>query len=940
MKEIVVIILIVICTTSCMASKTVEETLDNNEISQDRKAIIKEKPCWVERSPEVCNDFISDHVGHLYYKAAIVDQLEEGEITESQETLLKTSLASEFFAMLESYIESDFLSITECKGPDEEKNCKEMIKEEINIISGAALGKYSGVYKLDDIHLLDVFETPLPNGEFEIYGLAKINRYEFKNRMDEITERILSGFNKEKSIQKPEKKDGFDNLISDELILTSGPDCDKYEIDWIDFEKDTNKVDIIVDKIDSMLKSLEEGIYNDNRVIETISEIRKTNTKLNEDEISKKEIETQNQLNNIISCSEMYAGDVSANHFKEEVSLLEKYNSNLEDLNEFNNIVTTWKNILSQNRQYRSEIQKMEQIYEERLKLLSHTFLVLTTAKSPDYTVNARLMADYFDVSAENVLKAEANHYVESQLKINDDFAESILKDKYNVSIEKSSSDGIFFMPRSGERALIQKYRKIDKSRNMGSVQDSINKFSDEKYVESKIILGNEDIKLQATNEGQIICRNCKDLKNKNYHLINRLLADNGFEAEGQNGKIIRFIDDVIMENARMVRRYIELKEEYLFLKGKKEQKISDNINNIEGNNGLIQKIKKIILSFPNSKILESTPTLKRQIEIEKVLEVFKGQILKKHDDISNEIREHRKMRDIIVFTVIDKTEEIDIDLIQKNIEQKYKRLILKSCRGEFSSRLEAKNSKFEKSYETKFRETPIVKEFFVPVIRIKAIEQSNSKHYSIAILIKNRCKTVDDLYRYSNYTREVYDVDKNSWWKIKNKNRIPTFRKNQNSKHSNPIYDDYIEFCEGYNDFKNTYSGSPLIVNWPNLICIDKLEFNENDQILTDHMNKEQWKISKPNNIYQLISDIRESEWNIVSMEKMRKLFSTVLNDKTYDNGILKMGISNKKYWTNNRTSKNRRSVIGIINNNINESVQKNSEPAFGLLYREIADY
>lgn len=976
----VIILALVVLTSACLTKSTQKHQkspLIGQEAKTNQSELMtkpKHVPCWVNMAPERCEELKGDAQHYLFLRGSIMEDQRTEDVTERQKNKLKAILTGEFLDILGTEIRSIVFNSVKCQSVEGKVVCEKIYHQHIDSIS-------KGWIHFEEIELKDFYWEKKDDNRWELYGLGKIPLSKYNESLENIRKGLDIELTAISAIQQHAKSKKALNELQEEteeleerhkevspiptpIVWLEQESCDDINFQWKMFKEQTNinpaiepkkgvqYPDILIAEVLNMYSSLNEnGIYEDERVLETNSEIYKTGSSVL-DEIRKFEEKTQKKMDKIVRCYEKRIADTNASFFEKEIRLMEDFNKSNTTLAQFNNYVTEWDNRTKGINQFKAEIDALKRIYKERLKLLSHTFLTFTYANAPRVDTNKQIMKEFFDALVEEQLKKDkVKHYIEKQISIRDNFANVVLEDSLKIGIQKASSDGISFRPITGRRAQIQKYHLTEATRSMKSDLKRANvNLPEDMQAKSHIIVGIDDVEV-ALYDGPngYRCINCDTLNEKAYASLSKIAETAGINVIQVKEKIQRFINDVNIENARMVQLYIKLKRKFVEKSVEKTLQIEKHKMAISGKmgadgsgeDGIDEKIKKLFNIHSAEAILPCE--VKDEEERDRIkknkLKDLENRILYRIDSISKELLKHRRNKEIVLFSIIDKTEELEPEVLQKHVRNKFSDLAINGCPCLHVEKTIIKNYADVQREEAVYRTDPFLIAYDVPVFRIKTIGETDSSHYSIPIALKVICQTKREDFRYLRSTNEIIDINNNVRWEAVREKRIPKKRRNENSSFEEPEFEEYCDFCIAYREFLSSMAGSPLFQNWPRIRCLGHFEYDAENNIITDYINKEEWWIiDESSTFYNLNGKIRPLKWNIVSFESLEALFHKLTQEMEKGAQIepIIRKLKGRYFWTTTRDGM-KFSTIAHDGKTSHEKLKDRKQTAFGLVRRNL---
>jgi len=749
---------------------------------------------------------------------------------------------------------------------------------------------------------------------------------------------------KENSIQKSNinNSDQFENEIIQKKF-----DQQPYEnISFHLFNNNPTK-EIIID-IESMLTGkTEEGVYEDNRVLEAISELLKTNKRIIISEIEKKNEEIEKTMNSVINSYKNSKTKINSKYFENEVLLLEKLNKKTALLSDINSNINQWKNIIKQINQIKGEKKALIQIYKERLKLLSHSYLICTYAYHTNDSKNNEYITQYsYDlVKKELGEKILASYIAETIALTNDTLSEVVIQETRKFQIQKSFFDGIDISI-YGKRALIQKYKlfiepelKTTKSQNE-SLPEKIR-------ARSYIVIGLKDV-FETSND------NINNQKNQSFKELiyskYKEFCDFSYltfeiKVKKYEKKIIQFIEEVINDNLFMINRYSILNKEFNEELDKKNIRISSLKQRIKDINGNLVKIMGF--NEENRIILSDEITEYKQLEKNKIYMTYIDKLNHDIKSIEDRYKKHRKNKKIIAFTVIKKFGKYNdkknynygqvFPTLTDSIKEKYKSMIEAVCPSSNNKNI-AENDK---------ERIPIPLGYSIPNMSISLKEEEDiEKSFIIPIALTVNCQELIVTFDYDIENNEIIDLKTKTRWEIVKNNQMPRRRFNINDKYSYSNFSEYLDFCEGYENYIKDKMISPYFNNWPHIKCVKRFIYDKYEGIIIDYVRGEKWKIINQEKTYSNVqSMIRGTNWQLYSYERLERFFDELLKayhqDEIDKEVFLMFTINNnagekKQFWTGSREGVEVSTIV-FDGKSINKEYIHKKEKVFGLITRTL---
>ena len=200
-------------------------------------------------------------------------------------------------------------------------------------------------------------------------------------------------------------------------------------------------------------------------------------------------------------------------------------------------------------------------------------------------------------------------------------------------------------------------------------------------------------------------------------------------------------------------------------------------------------------------------------------------------------------------------------------------------------------------------------------------------------------CQTKRENFRYLRTTNEIIDINHNVRWEAVRKKRIPKKRSNENSSFEEPEFEEYCDFCVAYQEFLSNMAGSPLFQNWPRIKCLGHFEYDAENNIITDYINKEEWWIiDESSTFYNLNGKIRHLNWNVVSFESLEALFHELTQEMQKGAQIepIIRKLKDRYFWTTTRDGM-KFSTIAYDGQTSHEKLRGRKQTAFGLVRRNL---
>jgi hypothetical protein len=831
-------------------------------------------PCWIENEPARCDKYREQAGLYLFIKSgSIVDQKESDIPTDSQKKALMSLLRSEFIEILRAEVKSVLYKRKACASADDK--CDIAL---YNYIESASHGRvFPG-----EIELIEFYWNRTHNGKWELSVLGRVHKDNYHRRLENM-------------------RKGIETELMDFIDTEPEPreaDLDKEEncapVDFKEFNDPSNPLATLLSETEKMLVQNHDGTYKDPRVLEINSEIYKTNREPTQDRIEKTKEETQRKLNEIIRCYEKKVDDKIVDYFEEEVRLLEKCNKANSDLAEFRSLITEWDNLVKQISQRRNEIKELEEIYKQRLHLLPHTYMLFLYAYDRRSDKSEEIIENYADEIIKNRLANKAEHFVKKQTKIKDGFADVVINDSFSIEIRKSTSDGIIFRPETNKRAIIQKYRLVKADGDKTGSENRIKGLPDDLKAKVFIILG--------TGE--------KNVENI-YSRLEKIAGKAKIGISDRKEKIISLITQVIEDNHEMIAHYGMLKKEfneYVTEKAKKIKGYRDRIRHINRRLGRFFEGEEYILP------LEVESEEQRKEIKETVLRRVEDRLNYKIANVHKESDRHKDNRKVILFSVIDKTEELNLKSLQSHVKEKYHELLKDRGPSIRSGITAIKNYSDLQRKESEYRIDLKPTGYRLPVLRIRSIKGSRSKHYSLAIAIEAVCLQTIEVFEYDPETRELIDIEhENMRWEVIKGNKMPRKRADKRAEFEYSDYPDYHDFCQRYATFLKEKEGTLSYSKWPDIRCLKPFEYDSSARLIIDNVKKEEWRVMDMMSFFSLQSRTRRTGWKVASYEKIKDFFDDLKEENSKGNiheYIVNL-IEDKSFWTNSSVGRERKDVI-----------------------------
>jgi len=943
---------------SCISFQSDQEkSIDSPELE-----IIHNRPCWLKRKPETCEDITKNPDNWIFLVDTIITKNKTTRLTEEQQRALHTQLNAEYLANLESKIISEIKYHTVCMNDETKDQCKTLFQNKVELIS-------KGNISSNEIEICETHWEKTGNSEeWKLFGLGKVDKRRFQDRLNfalkgnsslptETPKPVKSS--EAYSISSPhEMTDLFTppkKYLDDPEDITR---CNDIKFKYTDLPRHTTLKDCISsiqNEVESMYRQRRDGIYLDDRVLETNSECKKGNQECRtKNDYVMVVDEMEREYNRIVNCWQNSIKSIYTGHIDKKKDAILQYKNAHHDVKRFNNLLSEWSYEMDVQIKNQEQYKLIEEMYQQKENLLNYYYLVFTVAISEHQPTNSTVIRKYSRRLAINEIFNQATKYniLKNILLENGELKYERILANYLIRITPDYFNQLTIIPYEYV-AEIMKFQVGVSSKSTELLSDKDRSELLELKTKSFIISGSEDITLDSTlnpiDQAQ--------LKNKTYQNWNKIAFNNKIDVEDKKKTIIqRLINDVIDANIKAKKTAIRYQNEYLEEKEKMDKKIQDNESKIK-------KINKDLFSMIHRRdVLPST--VEDQHHKESILSDVRQRYFNFLHEVASENERtiarlnsvQPRIMQLLVDSSLDYDDEFFLEQASEKIETVFEDNQENFCSGAFSGNIGILNNR--PTHDISLRESinPVLVGYRLPVIKIKPEYGRKQARFSLPVMLKIRCESIQISFKYDKADNVIIDYSTNTRWKLE-ENRYPRKRKDDNDVWSFPelsstadidqYLNDYHEFCVNYSNFQRGITNKYLYQNYPKIKCIQRFRLDKNNLswIIRDELRQEEWKIIKNMNYSDLLAEIRNTKWKMNTIESLENFFNELeanfkQNKENHD--IVKM-LSNKYFWTRSKYSTQAKLIIMLDfeNDQIKEHISKKEETdRFGLVTRKITGF
>jgi len=166
------------------------------------------------------------------------------------------------------------------------------------------------------------------------------------------------------------------------------------------------------------------------------------------------------------------------------------------------------------------------------------------------------------------------------------------------------------------------------------------------------------------------------------------------------------------------------------------------------------------------------------------------------------------------------------------------------------------------------------------------------------------------------------------------------------NPKEIDQYLNDYHKFCTNYHSFYHVINNKYVYQKYPEINCIKRFRVDKGYQnwIVRDMFRQEEWRIIENVNYSDLLVRIRNSNWQINTVESLSLFFKELKLDFKRDqpNQDIIMMLSNRYFWTSTNISTRTKSTIMVDfeSDHLNEIPEKKESICAGIVTRKIRGF
>ena len=904
---------------SCTSTQADKQMKTNLEIHIQR-------PCWLKTKPENCETFKNTKDNWIFLVDHIITRKQSEEMTEHKQRVLLNQLNAQYISKMESKIISEIKYYTECINEETKDQCNTLFQNKRKLIS-------KGTIEANEIELIEIFwERTSTPGEWKLFGLGKFDKRRYLNKLNLVLKgKSLSPTQETDPIKPSEMQYVYSISSPSEMTDIFNIPAPKYIEDTEDIETCNDiqfkftalpkraTLDDCINSIQQSLKKIysqrRDGAYLDDRVLETNSECRKKGCTNEHDEVVVED-EMEKKYNKTVSCWHSRIKQIEAEYINKKKDALLQYRNTHHNVTRFNHILSEWSYEIDVQIKNDEEKKLIEDMYQQKKKLLNSYYLVFTIATSGHQPTNSSVIRKYAITLAKKELLNQATKYniLKNILLDNGELKYDNIHANYNIQIMPNHFSQLKIAP-GHYIAKIMKFRVGVSSSSTKLLSDEERSKLLELKTKSFIIAGNEDIildeRLKPINHAQIIKRT--------YQNWREIALKNTVEEEKKNN-IRNLINEVIVANIKAKKTVIRYQNEYFDEKKKLDEKIKHNqLTMQELNNELC-----LMLNIRNVLPATVTDHYHKKSILSDVRQRYLTYLLKeasqKERTIDGLNNVQPKIVQLLIDSSLDADEESFIDKALMKIETVFKDSQDNFCLEAFHSRIGIQHIK--PSNDVFLREiiNPVFVGYRLPVIKIKPEYVNEQARFSIPIMLQVRCESMQisfDSFKYSETYNVILDYSTNIQWKVLT-NRFPMTRKNDNDDWDYPslkspseidqYLNNYRQFCIDYNNFYQEITNKYQYHNYPEIECIKRFMVDKNHQdcVIRDILRQEEWKLIENVNYNNLRASIRNSNWIMNTVESLSLFFNELKASFERDNvnhDIINM-LSNKYFWTSSNFS------------------------------------
>jgi len=929
----ILIIQIILCSLFFSCTSTQSDKMRGTVLNEHE--MLNKRPCWLKKAPEDCEKIKNIKGSWIFFVDHIVTRKESEEMTEQQRQLLQTQINSQYIEKLESKIISKIKYHTECINEDTKDQCDALFQAKLKLIS-------QGTVQANEIEICKIFwEKSNTHGEYKLFGLGKFDKKRYLDKLSLVldgkshlpTKKPIPIQTSKRqlaySISSPsEMTDLFDTpakIYWDDL--EENETCNDIKIQYTDLPKQIT-YDGCVSTIQNEFKKIyldrtDNGKYIDHRILETNNECMKKGEGCNvEHDYVGVEDEMEKEYNRTVSCWQSKIKQLEAEYINKKKEALLAYKDTHHNVTRFNHILYEWSYEMDVQIKNDEEKKLIDEMYQQKEKLLNTYYLVLTIANSGHQPTNSRVIRKFSIKLAKNELLKHATTYniLKNILLENGTLKYEDILANFNIRIMPDHFNQLKIIPRQFIAKVMKFKAGVSSSSTKLLSAEELSELTDLK-TKSFIIAGNEDIVLndrfEPTNQVQ--------LKEESYQSWKEIAFKKKITVEeDKRNSIQELINEVIDANIKAKQTAIRYQNEYLAEKEEMNKKIQNNTSNIQKLNAELFSMlhKRNVLPF----------TVEGQNHKESILSDVKQRYLtylhqvasQKERTIDGLNNVQPKIFQLLVDSSLDYDDEFVISQASKKIATVFKDNQEEFCSGALHGSIGIRNNK--QVNNKSFREgiNAVLVGYHLPVIKIKPEYDNEQARLSLPIMLKIRCESIQISFKYDSPNNVILDYATNIQWKVK-ENRYPRKRNSDkdewyfpslnNPKEVDQYMNDYHKFCLNYNNFYQAISNKYIYQNYPELTYIKRfsVEKNNQDWIIKDMLRQEEWKLIENINYNDLLVRVRHTNWIVNTSESLEVFFNELKSNFKRDkvnNDIVNM-LSNKNFWTSTDISTRTKATI-----------------------------
>lgn len=661
-----------------------------------------------------------------------------------------------------------------------------------------------------------------------------------------------------------------------------------------------------------------KGCFQSDKVFHALSELSKDNKRpKRESDIIQMNLKLERRKNKIDSCYRQKIGNIETAYYEGALTHNTAYNKATSNRFHFVTKLQKWKKTSSEIKQLGTELEQLNSMYKERLRLLTHSFLVFTIANSSSKAKHFDYINRYYRNSSITALEKEvAAHFLKKEYKKEQSETSDenkflkILIDNVKTRSREANTEKILFSGiESNAVAVLQKFKKHvvppqmnTKNNNPKETEDAI-----PGLINSMVFYGDQDMNL--TREGnELKCRNCLKLQQNVENFQNLALKYDlsiGM-IKKEDIKIRRFIYETDRENFQMMREFDTHKRAYTNAASTKRGEIAKKKNTIRDIVSELEQLHKILFNA-DIKVNTSTEELidwnskSNKMFINKLRKKIYEEEQKRMYDVQtyNKSQPHLKTELVEVTVDLQHNKEDEIQqILNDELADKYSSVSQNACFIDRHRQKKTINGKVTSDTIREKRREARVTSIDIPYIFIKDGEKIRSFIFDFAI--KVICQSIDFKYISDLVNKEIVNTESNIAWSADLDDELQkrNVKTNQAIEYS---YEDYIKFCDDYNNWYIKHQDFATSGSWFKPKCRKPFSMQKKQDLYEIKSYRgTRWEMRLKPDSYGKIADI---DYAIIpNRETLEKLLSTF---HRYDKTTAEQAkIYDQFFWVNESDS------------------------------------